>query len=319
MTTTCRRDVCNAPEIACDLGHVDLSKCPNWGERKGEGAQATDAPPEEHDTRFPWSGSALGLIDLGFVAGRSKPTVVGIVGPENAGKTTMLAAWYLLVGRGAHLGEMRFGGSYTLEGWEAVAHSLRWPPGGKPAFPPHTSSRSGRAPGLLHFALRDGAGYLHDFLFTDAPGEWFQRWAVNREAAEASGGRWVAEHADIFLFVADNEALSGPSMGSARGDLQLLANRLGAERGDRPVALVWSKGDIEIAPSMATTVRESVKRSVPDVQEFTVSVLDDGKSTNTGRGFLELLSWAIGSARRRTSLNPVQEATSDPFFAFGRV
>ena len=45
----------------------------------------------------------MGLVDLGFVTGRGKPIVVGIVGSQNAGKTTLLAAWYLLLGRGTRL------------------------------------------------------------------------------------------------------------------------------------------------------------------------------------------------------------------------
>jgi hypothetical protein len=155
-------------------------------------------------------GAALGRTDIGFVAGRAKPTLVGLVGPENAGKTTLLAAWYLLIGRGVPISERhRFAGSFTLSGWEAVARSLQWAPGSPPEFPAHTSTRGGREQGLLHFAFREDDEQLRDYLFTDAPGLWFQKWAINEEAADAAGARWIFEHADLFLLMADCAALSG--------------------------------------------------------------------------------------------------------------
>ena len=222
--TECSRETCFAPDTTCDLGHLDRSKCPAW---KGQKAPAADEHTANDELLLPWSGSALGLVDLGFIAGRAKPIVVGIVGPENAGKTTLLAAWYLLLGRGLSRSESRrFAGSFSLAGWEAVAGALRWSPGNQPNFPPHTSSRGGRAPGLLHLVFRHGADRVKDYLLTDAPGLWFQKWAINRDAVEGAGAKWVAEHADVFLLIADREALSGSSMGSARGALQLLAQRL---------------------------------------------------------------------------------------------
>ena len=171
--------------------------------------------------------------------------MVGIAGPQNAGKTTLLGAWYLLIGRGALTdSERQFAGSYSLAGWEAVAGSLRWAPGQAPTFPPHTTSRSGRAPGLLHLAFREDDSFRpNDLLFTDAPGEWFQKWALDRDSAEAAGARWVADLADILLLVADREGLAGESMGAARNSIQLLARRMAAERRGRPIALVWTKSD----------------------------------------------------------------------------
>ena len=167
----------------------------------------------------------------------------------------------------------RFAGSYSLAGWEAVANALRWAPGQQPSFPPHTTSRGGRAPGLLHLAFRDAEGQARDYLFTDAPGEWFHRWAVNRESLDGEGARWVSEHADVFLLIADREALSGPSKGSARGSLQLLAQRLAAERAVRKVALVWTKSDVSLAPEMETAVDQAVFGPMPDAMEFSVSVV----------------------------------------------
>ena len=287
---SCSRTTCFAPECTCDLGFLDRVRCPAWQGRDDGATVQPEGATEE--LLLPWSGSALGLIDLSFVAGPTKPLVVGIVGPQNAGKTTLLAAWYLLIGRGlTGSNKRRFAGSYSLAGWEAVASAFRWAPGQQPSFPPHTTSRGGRAPGLLHLAFRNADGDARGYLFTDAPGEWFQKWAVNRDAVDGEGARWVGEHADMFLLIADREALSGSNMGSARGSLQLLARRLSAERAARPVVLVWTKSDVAVATEMEKAVREAVFGPIPDAHEFLVSIAPRGdEASDKGQGLLELLA-----------------------------
>lgn len=314
----CKRETCFVPDTGCDLGNTDLSKCPIW-----QGTHQADSSGDNLDGEvlLPWSGSAFGLSDLGFISGKKRPIVVGVVGPQNAGKTTLLAAWYLLIGRGlADLGGRLFSGSYTLSGWEAVAGNMRWSPGHLPGFPAHTTSRGGRAPGMLHLALADEDGGVTDYLFTDASGEWFQKWAMNENSPEGAGARWVSEKADMFLVIADREALSGGSMGSARSSLQLLAARLGAARGERPAALVWTKADVEIAPEIEAAVRKAVKNAMPDAIEYAVSVVDEiGADTvqGCGTGLVKLLQWVISNQRSKVKLPPRQTMSSDPLFMLG--
>lgn len=314
---TCSRSSCFAPEVTCDLGFLDCAKCPGWNGR--EEARRAGAEAVTDELLLPWSGSALGLADLTFVTGCRKPLVIGIAGPQNAGKTTLLAAWYLLIGRGLAGSEgRRFAGSYSLAGWEAVASTLRWTPGQQPSFPPHTSSRGGRAPGLLHLAFREVDGQVRSYLFTDAPGEWFQKWAVNRDAVDGEGARWVAEHADAFLVIADRDALAGPNMGSARGSLQLIARRLAAERAGRKVALVWTKSDVVVTAEMEKAVRAAVLGPMPDAAEFSVSIEPDDEGTSDkGQGLIELLDWTLGVRRKRVSMPPVTATSADPLFMFG--
>lgn len=316
----CARATCFVPDTGCDLGHTDLSKCPVW-----HGAKATGAADENlsGEMLMPWSGSAFGLSDLGFVSGRGKPIVIGVVGPQNAGKTTLLAAWYLLLGRGlAGTHDWLFAGSYTLSGWEAVAGSMRWGPGQSPRFPAHTTSRGGRAPGLLHLTFRnENCGRPVDYLFTDAPGEWFQRWAINTDSDEGAGARWVSDNADAFMIVADREALGGESMGAARGSLQRIAKRLGAELDGRPVALVWTKSDVDISPEMEVAVRSAVTDAMPNAVEHSVSVVgasDGDPLLNKGTGLIELLQWAIGVKRPGVRLAPPTSTSEDPLFLYGR-
>ncbi len=318
MSKECKQPHCFAPDVPCHLGEEDKNKCSLWKEANGHAAPGQGAPSE--DLLLPWSGSSLGTVDLPFVVGRSNATVIGIVGPHNSGKTTLLAAWYLLLGQGHRVPHHLFAGSYTMNGWESIAHSLRWEGPTGPTFPLHTSSGSGRSPGLLHAAFRRGEFQSSDFLFADAPGEWFKRWAINREAEDAVGARWVAYHAELFLLIADCEALSGPSKGNARNALQLMAQRLGAERQRRPVALVWSKSDITVSDEIRHPLRELAHRTIPDLKEFSVSVYPSEKeSDQIGENHMALLEWVMTQDPIRAPVPSLPLVTDDPFLAFGRV
>ena len=313
----CAQETCFLSDDAgCSLGHPNPLDCPA---RKAAPAGKQDDQPPQESVAMPWSGDVLGLTDLGFVAGRRKPTVLAIMGPHKAGKTTLLGAWYLLLGRGCRPNDkLQFSGSSSLAGWEVVANSLRWEPGSiPPAFPPHTSSRGARIPGLLHLAFKQDGSHRRDFLMTDAPGEWFRKWAINRDAPDAEGARWAAEHADAFLLVADREALAGKEMGAARSGIQYLARRLADELEGRPVALVWTKADVPITSEMEKTVRTSVLRVIPEAVEFVVSIIPGADGTENEQGFLDVLCWVL-EVRRPTVRLPEPEGRSlDPVFMLG--
>lgn len=313
----CNRETCFVPDTGCDLGHTDISQCPTWGSQ----IPAAPTPPEKTDEMMlPWSGSALGIADLGFVSGARRPFIVGIAGSQNAGKTTILGAWYLLLGRGAvDIANRTFAGSYSFAGWEAVSGAMRWEPGQPAGFPPHTSSRGGRAPGMLHMSFWDANdSKSKDYLFTDAPGEWFQKWAVNGDSSEGIGARWVANRADVILIVADREALAGERMGTTRNGLKLLARRIANERRKQPVALVWTKSDVIISQEIETAIRDSVIGLMPDAVEFSVSVVaNESGDSNNGLGLIELLKWILAARRAAVDLPPVAGGREDPLFMFG--
>lgn len=323
MTRICRHPTCFVPEIPCALGEMHVEACPEW--RESSSAElATESPSVSGELRLPWSGNSLGLTDLTFVAGRSSLKVVGVIGPESAGKTTLLSAWYLLLGHGAFPGGARFAGSYTLLGWENIAQSLRWTSIGGPTFPAHTSSGLGRVPGLLHLALRRDSGQLVDYLFADAPGEWFRRWAIDRDSPEAAGGRWIIEHADILLVMADSEALAGSDRGTARSILQQLLQRVGHERRGRPVALVWSKADIDIPEGVRATLREAAEQHLGNHHEFWISLYAHRLSPevvrsadDAGRNFLDLMTWLTEVRAEISWRTRAPISTQDSFFVFG--
>ena len=160
-------------------------------------------------------------------------------------------------------------------------------------------------------------GLTEDLFFVDAPGEWFRSWAVNREGSEAEGARWIAEHADAFLVVADCDALAGPERGGARNVLTQIIQRVGDERDGRPISLVWAKSDIDVPPAMRASIETAAAKHIGKHSTFSWSVKPAGTGEAT-EAFTELLSWTIASRgeRYRRPTDP-GDRPADHFMAYG--
>lgn len=308
MAGTCPNAFCYFGDGGgCHQGLHDVGDCLDFASQGGiEADEPAEAAVDAGGYAVaPWSASAMGEADLPFVAARSVPKVVAIAGPHNAGKTTLLAAIYLQLGAGSAAAGHQFAGSYSLDGWEAVAHCLRWTHENPPTFPAHTPLGVRRDPGLLHLAFRGDNATLSDLFFADAPGEWFNQWAHDSKAVDAEGARWVAGRASLFLITADCEALAGPERGNARKLLRFLAERIAEARDGRPVALAWTKADMTPDPAMATAVRDSVRAALPDLVEFHVTVAPEGDDP----GFMPLLEWMLAQVNAQATPSPRRTMT----------
>lgn len=309
-------------DSGCLEGHPNPTKCPYFVQ--GGMSRQSDTDSLGQQFAVGWYGSAFGLRDLELVAGRSQPHVVGIVGPQNAGKTSFLAVLYLMLNHGSQLDNLAFAGSYTFNGWEKIARNLRLNPGQlQPHFPPHTPRNTqgdSRSPGLLHLAFRHRSEQFRDYLFTDPPGEWFNTWANDSDDPSVEGARWIARHATSFAFFVDCERLASPQRGMESGKLERLAQRLGNEVGDRPVAIVWAKSDISVRDGVRHRLDDAFGQLFPNRRDFEVAAIPqdnvDERYFMRGHGVLETMGWLIADHNRTTRLEIPIPDTNDPFIAY---
>jgi hypothetical protein len=297
--------------LTCELGYSNLIECPNFCEVTGEPtAPEPGVVNEDHiGQRLPWTGRALGLSDMMLASARSSPTLVGLIGPFDAGKTGFLTSMLAHFARTGVVGAFSFAGSYTLQAWARLKQCTAWPTTHGPAFPPHTPDSAERVPSLLHIAFREKSRGMRDVLFTDAPGEWFTRWIQNQTSENAKGARWIVDHATHFLFFVDRAALAGPQVGKARHEIQVLARILAEQRRGRPVCAIWAKSDVECAPGVEAPVREKLLKFFGDHPSFDLHVKDSACLTA-----LQLLL-AEPEARPFDICYPPQE-TSSAFLAY---
>jgi hypothetical protein len=166
-------------------------------------------------------------------------------------------------------------------------------------------------PGLLHIALRDERGTLHDFLFTDAPGEWFNRWATKADAPDALGARWTIERANGCLVFVDSARLAGPSRGSARNELTALFHRMSAYAAAQPVGVVWSKSDVEVPPPLVKSINELQQQHLPGASTWRLTYQNPESVLEAISGILARLRVPPSAGR---IAEPIIEET--PFLAF---
>lgn len=259
----CSRTACFAPDTACVLG---FEEC----EHLATPAQEVSEVDEDECHGLPWSGLALGLNDLFPIVALGRPHVVGVIGAANSGKTTLLAAHWICARRGLGDFGRGFAGSYSLSGWHQIARHMQWIPYGS-GFPPHTSAADERSPALLHVMYRH-AGARRQVLLTDAPGEWFTRWAEEPSAAE--GAQWVADQSDVFLLLADSDALRSAERGRARAEYEAIALRLESTARGRPVIPVLTKADLVVPPPIVEFV-ETLNSRLFGRKTLRVSASDD--------------------------------------------
>jgi len=306
--------------MRCHRGEEHLAECPNW--KSGEESGDTEVVDEQQDSGLlPWSGISFGKADLQQLVARGYPYLVGLAGLHNSGKTTMLTLLYLQLLRGQNIPKRKFAGSYTLGGWEQRAHYLRLPPDGRGnGFPPHTSlNLEEREEALLHLAFHRDNDRLQDVLVSDAPGEWFKEWAFKREAPLAEGARWLSENARGFILLIDSEALAGNGKGTARSRHLSLIERLGDEAGNRPVAVVWSKADVEVSQDLRDTLQESVRNNIGNVMEFTVSIEETSQHPKLALSKpTDILEWVLNTRERSKEDIPDLNIfrSDDPFLAY---
>ena len=272
-TGDCKNKVnCFYADTGCLLGHADSTDCPHWLENivdskvdtvKMSGAKVA--------SQVLWTGRALGTMDLLPVASRGYLSVIGLVGSADAGKTTFLIALYLLILREGKIGTYEFAGSLTLAAWEGLASLARHSANHSASFPPHTTSTD-RVPSLLHMSFRDKEGTFRDVVFTDTPGEWFNRWASSVDDVAAEGARWVIRNSDGLLLFADSQALAGSQRGVARAKLTDLMRRLGSEAKGRPVTFIWAKSDVILKEDIQNQLKLACRDLMPLAKECSISI-----------------------------------------------
>lgn len=319
MAGNCSREDCYPEETGCNHEGCDILSDCKFYKKTGE-ANSEENQSEKDDESFlrvPWTGNSLGLQDLNFLSATSKITVIGIAGVASAGKTTYLATLYCLLRNGHQIGDYHFAGSLTLSGWENLSWYLSWKEKNSIQFPPHTSSNSGRIPGLLHLSLRNGAGEKKELIFTDAPGEWFDSWAFNQNDPNADGAVWIHKNADAFLLFSDCDLLSGEELGKSRKQIKMVADRIKQNLGDRPFGLIWSKSDISLDDEIVEQISGYIQNSpISNYLEFRTSVRE-GRNSIFHKNILKSISWILEVLSKESNIMPPvgQHNPSDMFLS----
>ncbi len=335
MRRSCvQRDCYVSEDGICQMGEPNAEVCEFRDEAVEAGPEPEALPAVQWDRLHPpWTGRALSGSDVAPLVGHARPFLIGLLGSSDAGKTTYLMTSYLRLHQGRSVEAYRFAASYTLGGWENLADYGRFGPGQPPRFPPHTSSGLERTPGLLHLAFRHEKSGTHDMaaqkattvevLLADAPGEWFDQWAVASDASASEGARWIIRHADGIMLFLDCDALAGSQRGGAVTKLVRLLDRLGPKVMERPVAAIWSKTDRypDIPAAIRVRIETALVLRLPNRKEFFVRAGNPDPDPQSGvpeGGVAASMAWLLDEIKLQTMRMEASPPfkSPDPFFAY---
>lgn len=296
----CSNDRCEVPRTSyCKRLCPDFHTCEEYLQAlkatvtPDSPTSQTDSTAEQDAVRPAWSGNALTPDTATSVWATGRPSLIGLVGLPDAGKTSFLATLYLRLRR-ERLADRSFTGSLTLPGWAKVAHRMHWAEGRQPGYPPRTSSQK-REPGFLHIALRGDNDQVNDLLIADTKGEWYLHWLTDAQEERAEGARWTVKHADVILFFLDLAALTDPTKRHATRSLtERLIDRVADLNPQQRIIVIHAKQD-KVTADTNPLVDQLTRRLASRFQTPPIfrTIAAPEQRADAGQGVLEAVAEAL--------------------------
>jgi hypothetical protein len=205
MATLCSRDDCPAGQGngRCFEGLEDPTTCKNWIDEVDENEPAASDASTRQVTPF-LIGGEMDLAGAQLLALAYPVKTIAVVGDEDSGKTTLIAALYCAFWSGP-LRNWSFAGSRTIVEFERKAHLARMSSGAEYAKVERTRTTGGLH--FLHLACQRDHAIQH-LLVSDRAGEDYQ---AARSTSEACRRLVELKLADKVLYLID-----GLRLGHAR-------------------------------------------------------------------------------------------------------
>lgn len=300
----CSNPACRVAVTGKCVEGLGLSECSHYGRQPDDTADALSEEGEEPqvegiviagaDTLTPEEASQL------LRAGSAR--VIAVLGPSDAGKTSLIASLYDCYQEGAVAGT-EYARSRTLHAFERTCHDAR-------AACRRGTPHSNRTPlGEVRFYHLDlGFGPAADglaLIIGDRAGEDYRN---ATDDVSMVGGFLEVRRADSITVLVDGERLlDSGKRHNARSDTLLIIRALvdgGAIESGQRLALVLTKLDAVLASdsgeraeafftSMLDKVRESFGEHFSEISAFRVAASPKNEKAKRGTGVAELLSFWI--------------------------
>lgn len=297
-------------------------------------------PAPTDDTTAPWTGQHMQYGRFEDLAQHAMPRLVALLGPYDAGKTSLLASFFLQLANGQY-GDLpyRFASSRTLLSFDRlVLRANRWKGQAEDQIVDHTTGEAG--PQFLHLGLRPLERTARDVvlaprhidvLFSDIAGEQAMKWSQKATGSAAVTLGFV-RRSDAVLVLADAAKLMRPEGRAYDGEIAGLLRRVADVVRRAPyrpsVSLVFTKIDrvpefmsggiratvpFEEAPwkdllraGAIRTAMRALQGQGLDLAAFAVSAFPTAMEQGQSVGVVAPFHHAILRSDRRTAITPVR-------------
>jgi hypothetical protein len=288
-----------------------FDKCPYYGKLLQPRSDATTGVMPAPGTKLP-TGELLTVAEANAVLRRAVSRVIAIVGPKEAGKTTLIASLFELFLRGS-IGPFRFCSSKTLFAFERACHPSRAISQNVVPTMERTLLTDVR---FYHLATRKEGESVVDLLLADRNGE---DYGDSPDEPSTTSGFAEIARADIITFLVDGAQLADlATRVSIAAQIVAIAQALidgGAIERPPRVAIVLTKVDrirksqdpdrtMRDFEKLVTRFRDRFRTNFIEVKEFAVAACPSDTSLQLGYGVSALLDYWEHKILRRTEPAP---------------
>lgn len=304
---SCSNTDCKVAEDGKCVEGYPLDECPHHGKlsvEELEPAVETSPPVQEIHLIALASGEPLNGAEAGSIKRQFRSRVIGVVGPNDSGKTSLIASLYDLL-QVAPIGDVAFAGSSTLVGLEKACHDAR--AASRRAEPYTERTRVGGDATFYHVDVR-GSGFddVLSILIGDRSGEDYLR--ANDDISNADEFFELRNADVVTLLVNGAHLVDGQFRHEAKAVTpQIIAALIeaGVLSSRQRLAIVLTKNDlVQVSPNaeraeiefqqMVEGVRTQHKETISVVEAFVIAASPkcEGK-TKRGDGVKALLDFWI--------------------------
>jgi hypothetical protein len=321
-TTVCANPDCRVAETGKCVEGIELDKCPHYGRSPQASSQEPGASVE--GIRLA-PGSTLNIAEAEILLRAGETRVIAVIGPSDAGKTSLIAGFYDLFQEGSVAG-VEFAGSQSLHEFEHVCHDAR---AASRRGTPHIN----RTPyGEVRFYHLDvavgGTGELLSLVLADRAGEEY-RSAIDDVSFVA--GFPEVRRADTLTLLIDGERLLDPgARHNLRSEVTLILRAMiegGAIQSGTRLAVVLTKKDLihqsqrregteSDFDDLVATIKRQCEGVFSAIRPFHVAASPKTDAVRRGEGIDDLLTFWLEPA---PTIPTVVGAPPLPNRIFGRL
>ena len=325
----CANPDCHAAtDGKCVEGFQDLETCPQFGK------ELVDGPPSEVKVELVKKGvhlpvsMTLDVVEAGRLLRDELTNMIAVVGPHDAGKTSLIAGVYDLFQSGP-VGNIAFASSLTLHSFERVCHDAR---AASRRAMPHTERTNRGEVRFYHLELADQAAESrHAMLLADRSGE---EYSETRDDPDSAAAFYELIRADTITMLVDGaKLLDNGQRHNVHSEVQLTLQAFVDGRIFRPwqrIAMVLTKVDairnsdhgqsqaLEYFEGIVRTITQNFGGYFAQIVAFQVAASPKSGGAERGEGLPELLNfWLMPGLR----FEPKEVARIEvvPSRAFGRL
>jgi len=298
----CANPVCRVAETGKCVEGMDLDKCPHYGRSP---QPSMPEPKESVDGIRLAPGGTLNIGEAEVLLRAGETRVIAVIGPSDAGKTSLIAGFYDLFQEGAVAG-VEFAGSQSLHEFEHVCHDAR---AASRRGTPHINRTPRGEVRFYHLDVAgDGDDALLSLVLADRAGEEY-RGAID-DVSFVEGFPEV-RRADTLTLLVDGERLLDPgARHNLRSEVTLILRAMiegGAIQSGMRLAVVLTKKDLiyqsprlegteaDFADLVATIERQC-EGVFSAVRPFRVAASPKTDAVRRGEGIDELLTFWLEPA-----------------------